>query len=218
MRYEPDLSGLSVNEYKNHLKSIELLPSRKVLLESIEENFSAIQENGISNMQALMKAISTPAKLTAFSQKSHINLDYLKILKREIGSLAPNTVPLSEFDMLSAEAVQKLNSNGLRNSKDFFEAYPDIEKSACELADCKRLFRLCGLVRINGIGALAAKIFLEAGYASADDIASGNAKDMVEKINAVNSAKHYYDGNLGLKDMTFCITHATMLMCLSRSE
>ncbi len=212
MRYDPDLSRLSVQQYKDHLKCIELLPSRKVLLDVIDENFSAIQKSGIDDIQTLMKALSTTAKMTAFSQKSNIDINYLKILKREIGGLIPKAVTLNEFDVLPPEAVLQLKSKGFNNSKDFFEAYSVIEEPICEQIDCDKLYHICGLVRINGIGSLAVKLFLEAGFTSAEDIASADAKDMVEKINAVNSAKNYYNRKLGIKDMAFCIVHADMLM------
>jgi hypothetical protein len=211
MSYLPDLSRLSLDDYKEHLKSIDLLPSRRVLLDCIDEKFSAIVGNGISDVQALIKAISTPAKLTAFSQTTMIDLDYLKILKREIGGLIPKAIPLSDFDILSSDDLHKLNSAGLRNSKDYFEAYPNIENSIFQMIDCEKQYQLCGLVRVNGIGPLAAKIFLEAGYANVEDIAAANAEDMVGKINDINSLKKYYNGQLGIKDMRFCIVHAQML-------
>jgi len=211
MSYAPNLSRLTIEDYKGHLKSIDLLPSRRMLLDSIDENFSAVIGCGISDVHALMKEISTPAKITAFSKRTCINFDYLKILKREIGSLMPKNVPLIEFDIVSPEAAQSLKSAGFYNSKNFFEAYPDITKPICERIDCEKLYQLCDLVRINGIGPLAAKLFLEAGYKSAEDIASANADDMVKKINDINTKKHYYDGQLGVKDMTFCIVHADMI-------
>jgi len=211
MRYAPDLSRLAIEDYKEHLKGIDLLPSRKILLNSIEENFSAISGSGISDVQTLMKEIATPAKMTAFSERTCIDLNYIKILKREVGSLMPKTVPLIEFDIVSPEAAQRLKLAGFRNSKDYFKVYPKIGDSICALIDCEKLYQLCGLVRVNGIGPLAAKLFLESGYTSVEDIASANADDMAKKINDINTEKHVYDGRLGIKDMTFCIVHAGML-------
>lgn len=210
--YSINLSRLSLKAYKDHLLSIDLLPSRRVLLDSIDANISAIADRGIDDIGELIQVVSTPKKLSALSQLTSISEDYLKVLKREIGGLQPKNVPLSEFDMLSADQLEKLKNAGLRSSKDLFEAYPNIDESILEKMTCDKLYALCALVRINGIGALAAKIFFEAGYTSTADIASGDAQTMADKFNAINDAKQYYDGmRLGRKDMTFCIIHAKML-------
>ncbi len=213
MNYSINLSRLTVMEYEHHLKSIDLLPSRRVLLDSIAQRFSAIKDSGVNNAGAFMQAVSTPKKLADLSKKTSVGEDYLKILKREIGSLVPKSVALSEFDMLTPEPVEKLKAAGLRSSKDFFEAYPDIDAAILGKQDSDRLYHLCGLVRINGIGALAARMFFEAGYVSVADVALGSPEDMANRVNALNDEKHYYDGQpLGVKDMTFCIVHAKFLL------
>ncbi len=212
MGYSVNLNRLSVKAYKDHLLSIELLPSRRVLLDAIDRHFSAISDCGIDDIGAFMQAVSTPKKLSDLSRKASISEDYLKILKREIGGLLPKSIALSEFDMLTSDMLEELKSAGMRSSKDFYEAYSHSGVSGLTKEDCDRLFALCGLVRINGIGALAAKIFFEAGYVSAADIASADPQSMADKFNALNDEKHYYDGQrLGIKDMTFCIVHAKML-------
>lgn len=213
MDYSVKLNRLSVNAYKDHLKSIDLLPSRRVLLESIDRHFASIIQNGIEDIGTLMLTVSTSKKLSALSKKTSISEDYLKILKREIGGLIPKSVSLTEFDMLTPVTIENLKNMGIRSSKDYFEVYPNISEATLNHEECNRLFALCGLVRINGIGALAAKLFVEAGYVSAADIASADPLDMADKVNAINKRKQYYDGQrLGVKDMTFCIVHAKMLI------
>lgn len=213
MNYSFDLSRLTVMDYKEYLKSIDLLPSRRVLLDAIDERFSAIKKSGILDIGIFMQSVSTPKKLLDVSQKTLVSEDYLKILKREIGGLLPKSLALSEFDMLTPESAEKLKAVGLRNSRDFFEAYPNIDTAIINKQEGERLFHLCGLVRINGIGALAAKMFLEAGYATVADVASADPETMAQKVNALNDEKHYYAGQkLGIKDMTFCIIHARLLL------
>lgn len=73
------------------------------------------------------------------------------------------------------------------------------------------LFCLCDLVRINGVGPIAARAFHEAGYRSASDVAAADAAVMLEKVSAVNEAQHDYKAKLGLKDMLFCIDFALLL-------
>lgn len=73
------------------------------------------------------------------------------------------------------------------------------------------LFCLCDLVRINGVGPVAARAFYEAGYRSVFKVAIADAAVMLEKVSAVNEARHYYKGKLGQKDMQFCIDFAFLL-------
>ena len=65
---------------------------------------------------------------------------------------------------------------------------------------------------MNGIGAIAARLFFDAGYHSVSDIASGNAAEMKDKIHQVNAKKSLYKANLGEKDMQFCIDAAALLI------
>lgn len=70
---------------------------------------------------------------------------------------------------------------------------------------------LCDLVRINGVGAVAAKAFYEASYRSVWDVAGADAADMLKRVTDVNDEKSYYKAKLGVKDMQFCIDYALLL-------
>ena len=60
--------------------------------------------------------------------------------------------------------ITELNSGGIKTSKDYFES-----RSYQDLTNCI-VFVI--LVRINGIGAVAARAFYEAGYHSVSDVAA----------------------------------------------
>jgi hypothetical protein len=65
------------------------------------------------------------------------------------------------------------------------------------------------------VGAMAAKIFYEAGYKSVIDIANADAAVMLKKVLTINKVKKYYKVNLGLKDIQFCINFAILLIRFS---
>ena len=90
----------------------------------------------------------------------------------------------------------------MKTSKDYFDRLQD---------SSDELFCLCDLVRINGVGPVAAKAFFEAGYRSVADVAGANAPVMLEKVSAVNDIRQYYKAKLGEKDMQFCIDFALLL-------
>lgn len=202
MKYNLDLERLPIQDYSALLKKQNLLPGRRILWQDIDKNFALLESRGIKTVTQLKKRLATPGKLTAFAADSGMGEDYLAILKREINSLEQKPVPLASFPRIDPSLVAKLGEAGLKTSKDYFEGNP---------AGADELFCLCGLVRINGVGPVAAKAFYEAGYRSVSDVAKAEAADMLEKVAAVNQIRQYYKAKLGQKDMQFCIDFAALL-------
>lgn len=202
MKYNLDLERLSVHEYRDLLTQQNLLPGRRLLWQDIDKNFAVFESKGITSVADLKKSLSTPKRITAFATESDISEEYLVILKREIGSLEQKAVPLSAFPGIHASLLEKLGEFGLRTSKEYWEQKHDASNE---------LFSLCDLVRINGVGPVAARAFYEAGYHSASEVAAASAQGMLEKVSAVNEAHHYYTAKLGIKDMQFCIDFALLL-------
>ena len=202
MKYNLDLELLSVQEYKDLLKQQNLLPGRRILWQDIDKNFAVFESRGIKNVAELKRNLSTPAKIVDLGLASGISEEYLVILKREIGSLEQKPVPLSSFPGIDSSLATKLSGAGLKTSKEYWESKQDLTDE---------LFCLCDLVRINGVGSIAAKAFYEAGYRSVSDVAAADAAVMLEKVTVVNEAKCYYKAKLGQKDMQFCIDFALLL-------
>lgn len=203
MSYNMDLSAISVQEYKGLLKQRNLLPGRRLLWQDIDHNFGFFEQQGIANIAELKKQLSTPQKMSSFATATGISEEYLILLKREIGSFDQKPIPIASFPAMDAAVVESLKSRNIKTSKDYYESNPGA-------AD--ELFCLCDLVRINGVGAVAAKAFYEAGYRSVAEIAYTDAGVMLERVSSVNDDKHYYKARLGLKDMQFCIDFALLLL------
>ncbi|NLV50153.1 MAG: DUF4332 domain-containing protein [Clostridiales bacterium] len=202
MEYTLDLERLSVREYKTLLKQQNLMPGRRILLQDIDRNFTVFESREIKTAAQLKKCLSTPAKIAYIAAVSGIPKEYLVILKREIGSLAQKPVPLSAFPGIDPSLAAKLSDAGLKTSKEYWETTQDLSDE---------LFCFCDLVRINGVGPVAARAFYEAGYRSVTEVAAANAAVMLEKVSAVNEARCYYKAKLGHKDMQFCIDFALLL-------
>ena len=209
MSYNLNLSTLSVQDYKGLLKHQNLLPGRRILWQNIDHNFESIERQGIADIAQLKKQLATPQKFASFAAATGICEEYLTILKREISSLEQKPVPIASFPDIDASTVSFLKSRGINNSKEYYES---------GLSDSDELFCLCDLVRINGVGAVAAKAVFEAGYRSVADVACASSADMLEKISIVNDAKHYYKAKLGVKDTQFCIDFAKVLMKYSGKQ
>ena len=203
MAYGLNLTNISLAEYRSLLARQNLLPGRRILLDDLERNFSALSAQGIETLEQLRQRISTPQKIDALSSASGITQEYLIILRRELGILEQSPVPLSVFPGVDERLVSALAERGIRTSKDFWE------RGGAESAE---LCSLCDLVRVSGVGALAARAFYEAGYRGAADVAAADAADMLRRVNGVNEEKRYYKARLGEKDMQFCIDFAVLLL------
>lgn len=221
MGYSLDLCKISIDAYKEILKNQYLLPSRKILHQDMDSCFHAMHGCQIKNLAELKKALSTPQKLSAFSEKSGLSTDYLTILRREIGSIEPKIALLKDFPEVEEETITSLELEGLKSSKDFYEFYYSlkdkneiIQKVSISFDKAQELISLCNLVRINGVGAVAAKSFFDAGYKSVYDVANTTAEEMLERVSKVNDIKQYYKAKLGTKDMQFCIDFARIIVNL----
>ena len=123
-------------------------------------------------------------------------------MKREIGSLEQKPVSLADFPGIDGSLLDQLSELGLITSKDYWNQKQGFTDE---------LFCLCDLVRINGVGPLAARAFYEAGYQSALDVSEADPQEMLEKVSEVNEIHRYYKARLGIKDMQFCIDFARLL-------
>ena len=202
MTYSLNLSSISVKEYKDLLKRQNLLPGRRILLHDIDRCFKSLEKQGIADIAELKKQLSTPQKLANIASATGISQDYLTILKREIGSLEQKPVPIDSFPEIDKGIVENLIAQGIKTSKQYYESKENNLELLC----------LCDLVRINGVGAVAARAFYEAGYCSVKEVAEANAAEMLDKVTEINRKRQYYKANLGEKDMQFCIDFASLLM------
>lgn len=202
MSYSINLSLITIDEYKDLLKKQNLLPGRQLLKTNIDHNFDLILKYGVDKIEQLKKILSNSAKLSMLKNATGIAEEYLLILKREMGSLEQKPVSISQFPKIDRQVIKDLENRGIKNSKDYYEIKPTIKDE---------LYSLCDLVRINGVGAVAARMFYEAGYGSVADVAQANAESMLVEVSKVNEDKGYYKGQLGIKDMQFCIDYAILL-------
>jgi hypothetical protein len=135
-----------------------------------------------------------------------------------LGTFDKTGVPFKDFPIIDKNTISKLDKRGIKNTKDFYEYYyrENNEKRISdelgipiEMVQC--LISLSCLVRINGIAALAAVTFYEAGFRTIKDIIGSTKEKMLEKITKVNDEKKYYKAKLGLKDMQFVVDFATLI-------
>lgn len=217
MLYEIDLNRISLDDYLAMLKGENLLPGRRILLEQIDDRFRRMTGAGADTLNALKRRLATPEKLALFSAETGIPGEYLTILKRQMGSLLTNPVPLPDFPGVSPEALEKLRSAGLRTNRDYLMLCRERGEAAGEgigldPEQARAFLCLCELVQINGVGPAAARALYDAGCRSVGDVASAKADKLLKDMSAANAAGGYYKASLGEKDMQFVIDRAAMLI------
>jgi hypothetical protein len=164
-----------------------MIPSRVILKDEIEDRFALLEQNGISNLKALLGALSTKSKIEIFSKTTGLSTDYLTILKREVNSLLPNPARLRDLPGIDDGGVAALEHAGIRNTKQLFQsavAVADIEElsrsTGISIDVLHELLSLSDLVRLYGVGPAFARMIYDVGITSVKDFVKCSAEDFIE--------------------------------------
>ena len=157
--YHIDLEKYSLEKFKRNLKARDMIPSRVILKEDLDERFKILESNGISNLKELTERLKTRSKIEQFSEITGLSIQYLTVLNREAKSYLPAPVRLDKFSGIPAAYVSSLEQQGIKNTRQLF--YAATGKRARELLSQKtripvqavtELVCLSDLARIYGVG------------------------------------------------------------------
>lgn len=185
--YHLDMSKISLDGFKAILKEKELTPSRRMLKEDLEENFTALHALAINDMQDLIQSLKSPSKLREASMKSGLSEEYLKVLLREAKSYKPNPVALNKFPDINPELLEVLAGHRIKNSKHLFDFVQKENSSLDHLGltesmqeEIKELVSLSDLARLYGVGPVFAKMVYDVGIKSIQDFVKYTAEDLID--------------------------------------
>jgi hypothetical protein len=80
MGYYIDLSSISIDSYKAKLESSDMLPSRMILKDKLDERFNYFKSIGIKTVQDLQQTLKKKDKFADLSKANCLSGDYLTIL------------------------------------------------------------------------------------------------------------------------------------------
>jgi len=213
--YYIDLESISLSDYEKELQNTELLPSRKVIKDDIENRFRILNLRGVNNLNDILTLLKTPDKLKGFARTSGLSEEYLSILRREIASSQPKPVALSEFPGINKETVEKLEQLGIKNTKQLFNFIKtDIErkdlckKTGISYDEILELTKLTDVARIKWVGANFARLLVDSPYDTVEKVSKANYPTVYEKLAKINKEKNYFKGMFGLNDMKLCVIAA----------
>jgi hypothetical protein len=215
MSYYINLNKISLDEYKKILKSADLLPSRKMLLENVDHELDLIKKQGIKNLADLLSALKNKNKLQAFAEQSGVSEDYLTILNREIKGYHPRPNKLRDFPDLEKKMVEKLEEMGFTNTLKLYDKVvtPQQRKELAQFLGAPereifKLTKLTDLSRIKWVNHTFANVLYQAGFDTVEKVASADYKELYKKVKKLNEEQHLYKGHIGLNDMKRCVEAA----------
>ncbi|MGF7117184.1 DUF4332 domain-containing protein [Methanobacterium oryzae] len=216
--YYINLEKYSLGKFKQELKESELLPSRKILKEQIDEKFKILEYNGIHNLQDLTLTLKTPQKTKEFAKKSNLSPDYLLILRREVNSNTPKPVNLEKFPGIEKDVLKKLNEIKIKNTAHLFKRIKT-EEDRKELSaetgvnqnQILELTKLTDLSRVKWIGPVFARIFLDSGIDTVEKLSLAETTSLYKKLVEINNKKGYTKAKFIENDVKLCIDVSKMV-------
>jgi len=213
--YYIDLEKYPLTRFKKELKESELIPSRRILKEQIEERFKILEKNGVSNLQILFNELKTPKKAKEFAAKSGLPQDYILILRREVNSYQPKPINLDKFPGIKKETIDELNSMGIKNTLHLFrrvktKSERDNLASGTDIKneEILELTKLTDLSRVKWIGPIFARIFMDSGTDTVEKLSKAEASMLYKKLVEINKEKRYTKGKFIETDVQLCINVA----------
>lgn len=213
-RYHLDSANYSLQQLRDNLSSRELIPSRQILKEELEDRFEVLGKRGILTLQDLLHALKDKKRIEDFSKSSGISFEYLNLLRREANSYLPNPVSLSKFPDISSQDLKKLEVTGIKNSRHLYEragSEKDREELSREtgisLENLTELTGLSDLVRAYGVGPVFARILYDTGIHSIREFVTYAPEQIID----LYEEKFRQKADFSLRDMHFSLDVARVL-------
>jgi hypothetical protein len=208
MAYHIDAEKIGLDDLQRRIEGTDLVPSRASLLDGLQMKLQVLEQQGITTLASLRSELKNAKRRKALSNVTGIDVQYLILLRREIGGYFPKPSALKAFDWLPKEEVAKLEENGMRDTAALYQAAVSVE-SGTELAESigvdaavlEALIRLADLTRVQWVSPTAARMLVEAGYDSVSMLAAADSEDLYKALVRVNEGDRFFKGKIGLRDV-----------------
>lgn len=218
MGYYIDLEKISIDDYREKLKSAYLPPSRLMLKDKLDERFGYFKGIGIKNIKELIQLLKKKDKLAELSKVDCLSGDYLTILLRELNSTLPKPNKISDFIEIAKNTMDSLEKIGITNTEKLYDKVikkSDRQKLAnstgIEYQDILELTKLSDLSRIKWVGATYAQMLYDLGVDTVEKVSESDPIDLHAKINQMIKEKNIFKGAIGLNDVKILIESANDL-------
>ncbi len=208
LSYMPDLSKISLDEFRNELKTGHLLPSRKPLLDDIDVKITKLKKVGIDNAENLREILKSGSRLKRLGKETDISEEYFKLLKREVNNLLPTPINFCDIPNISEKIVKKLNSLNIADAESLFPYVKDansrknFEKmSGLPMKEILWMTKLVDVSRIKWVGPKLARLIVDTKYDTVEKLANAKPTEVLKALNDAKNTNKAYDGALGINDI-----------------
>ena len=215
MAYYIDLKTITLDKYKEVLKTADLIPSWKILEEDIDKNLDVIKKYNIENLDELLIAFKDKDKIQEFSIQSGLTEDYLTVLKRVVSGYRQKPNRIKDFTCITGDTVHKLEKSGIKNTFKLYEKVLTPEKrnelsrnTGIDTSEIMMLTKLTDLSRIRWVNHTFAYVLMESGYDTAEKVSNANYQELYETVKKLNKKRELYNAHIGARDMRMCIEFA----------
>lgn len=215
MGYYIDLKEISIDEYKDILKTTELIPSWKILEEGVDKNLNILKKNNVRNLDELLVALKDKTKIQGMSKRTGLTEKYLSVLKRVVSGYRQKPNRIRDFVCIDEDTVIRLESSGIKNTLQLYEKIETKSKRS-ELSKVTgiganvilTLTKLADLSRIRWVNHTFAYVLLESGCDSAEKVAKADYEKLYRTVKLLNQEREIYNANIGERDMKMIIESA----------
>ncbi len=215
MGYYIDLKGISIDKYKEVLKTAELIPSWKILESDIDKNLDIIKKSNIKNLDELLIALRDKDKVKEFSKQTGLQENYLAVLKRVVNGYRQKPNRIKDFTCVTEDTVIRLEKAGIKNTLKLYDLILTDEKrevlsnkTGINKDEIMKITKLTDLSRIRWVNHTFAYVLLEAGYNTVEKVANADYRELYETVKQLNEERNIYNAHIGMRDMKMVVEAA----------
>lgn len=216
--YSIDLARISLDEFEQITREIDLLPGRRILLEDLSGVMERLQGMGIGDLAALRTLLRDKKRYGELAAELSTSVDYLTVLNREANAYVAKPVALEKLEALSAKELAQLAAAGVKSSKALYDACLTradraalADRSGVPADRLTAVLQIVDLLRINGVGPVYARVLCEMGITSAAAYQQTDSAEILARYQQISAAGDYPQTSLGLKDVAYCKRFCTWL-------
>jgi predicted flap endonuclease-1-like 5' DNA nuclease len=181
------LENYSLEKFKKSLQRREMIPSRMILKEDIEERFAKLEKRQLSNLKELTDRLKTKSKIEEFSKDAGLSIEYLTILNREAKSYIPKPTRIDKYAGIERNHIKRLDSAGIKNTRHILDQAGEkdkreelTQKTGLPIEALNEIVCLADLSRVYGVGPAFARMIYDMGIRTIQEFVEKTAEDFIE--------------------------------------
>lgn len=193
-------------ELAERLRSADLVPSQRPLLERTDDRLRQLSDAGITSVEDIREQLKYTKSVPSVASRSGVDEDYLILLRRAVLGFFPRPEPLRAFDWIPADVIAALEKVGITNSDQLHAACVGGHAEVAERSDTPaetvaELAELSDLVRVQWVNPSLARTLRAAGYRTPAAVAEADPAELVRALAHANEDRKFFNATIGERDV-----------------